>query len=118
MPLKPALGVTETVAGYRLGGPGGGVAPPLPMHPWHRGRGERLGGQKDPKDKHRGQGEEGGGAGHGEGRGAWAEGTKADSAAITPTLDDAGPDLLLRAATLLKAAQVPRRLRPRPPRVA
>ena len=38
MPLKPALGVRETVAGHRLGtlerGGQGGTPPPLPMHPW------------------------------------------------------------------------------------
>ena len=39
MPLSLALGVRETVAGHRLGAlegerGGGGVPPPLPMHPW------------------------------------------------------------------------------------
>ena len=35
MPLKPALGVRETVAGHRLGAlKGGGGPSPLPMHPW------------------------------------------------------------------------------------
>ena len=36
MPLKLALGDLETVAGLRLGAldGGGGVPPPLPMHPW------------------------------------------------------------------------------------
>ena len=36
MPLKPPLGVRGTVAGHRLGAlerGGGGVPPPLPMHP-------------------------------------------------------------------------------------
>ena len=48
MPLRLALGVRETVAGHRLGAlEGGGVPPPLPMHPWRRpirgpcGRGSR-----------------------------------------------------------------------------
>ena len=38
MPLKPALAVRETVAGHRLGAleeGGGGVPPPVPMHPLH-----------------------------------------------------------------------------------
>ena len=36
MPLKLALGVRETAAVRRLGAldVGGGVPPPLPMHPW------------------------------------------------------------------------------------
>ena len=36
MPLSLALGVRGTVAGHRLGAPegGGGVPPPVPMHPW------------------------------------------------------------------------------------
>ena len=36
MPLRLPLGVRETVAGHRLGAldGGGGVAPPIPMHPW------------------------------------------------------------------------------------
>ena len=34
-PLKLAQAVRETVAGHRLGAlEGGGVPPPLPMHPW------------------------------------------------------------------------------------
>ena len=39
MPLKLALGVRGTVAGHMLGGlgGGGGVPPPLPMHPGGRG---------------------------------------------------------------------------------
>ena len=37
MPLSLALGVRGTMAGHRLGALerwGGGVPPPLPMHPW------------------------------------------------------------------------------------